>query len=360
VRTLLLAALLAACGGEAAPPAAPPAKGTIESLCPTDAIALFGMRSADALKPLADLSGVPTDPLPRLAALLGFDPATVDRAQPLVLAASGAGPTLTLLASVSGAYRSFATLPGGARGGCPLAAAMPEGELFARIDVKQLRELYRPMIEGLLGMVEGKAGGAGEAIALVRRLLDTGESFEAVVRKEGELVTVDAHLLTSAETVAGVKDLAGLVALLPRDFPMVAGGSAAAARLLTGLFGDTQAAREIAMLLDGGWVLGVDGHRLCLAGRGEIGAAGFPTEALIKALGFVPERVVVSAEGGIVRVSCDAEPDGSTPRPVGPLPGELAAFVRVGDAVATLSAEGRLWRLRARADPAALRAAYGR
>ncbi len=363
----LLLALFAACGGEAAPPAPPdlsggaalraappappPAKGTIESLCPTDAIALFGMRSADALKPFADLRGVPADPLPRLAELLGFDPATVDRAQPLVLAASGTGPTLTLLASVSGAYQGFATLPGGARGGCPLAAARPDADLFARVDVKQVRDLYRPMIEGLLGMVQGKAGGAGDAIAVVRHLLDVGEGFEATVRRDGQEVVVDAHLETRQEIDPGVKDLAALVAALPRDFRHVAGGSAAAARLLKGLWGDTAAIGEVAAQATGGWVVGVDGPRLCLVARAD----GIPADSL-----KAPQGFTLTVDAGIARLGRDAEPDGTTPRALAPVAGTLAAFLRTGDAVATLRADGRTWRLGARGDPAALKAAYGK
>ncbi|NJN14300.1 MAG: hypothetical protein HC813_01215, partial [Planctomycetes bacterium] len=81
---LPLLLLLGACGGDPAGPAAP-GVATLESLLPNDAIAIVRLRSLDVLARYADLGPIPTDPLPRLARMFTFDPATVDRTRPLAL-----------------------------------------------------------------------------------------------------------------------------------------------------------------------------------------------------------------------------------------------------------------------------------
>ena len=274
---LLLVAVVAACSQQEEPkPTAPigiarmaPAGdvAAIAQLVPADTAVLLRISSAEKLEEVTSQlsAALPLPPSPNvlgMTAMLGLDPAAVERDRPVYLCASfgerDAPPVLTLIAPVADSGAIAKTHPGGGlgvadgyvslsqlksdlrAGGSTLAAGIPGGDLSARCDLVRIISTYRADIENALqGFEECFASGAraglpsfepAELTARItdwlRELVGSAETLDAVVNhKEGffdlQLAMTAGETSPLARAAARTKsELVQLGRCLPPDMPV--------------------------------------------------------------------------------------------------------------------------------------------
>ncbi|MHC4133966.1 MAG: hypothetical protein ACYS0K_03160 [Planctomycetota bacterium] len=279
VSTLLfLVAVVAACKQQKEPKATAPigiAKMApagdvlaIAPLVPTDATLLLRISSVEKLEEITNRLRtelpvpLPADVLSLMTAMVGQEPAIVERGRPVFLCASlgeekDAPPRFTLIAPVKDPGAIAKALPGGGRfvtadyaafsqqagykaGGSPLAAGILDGDISARCDLVRIVSTYRADIEeALRGFEEGFASGARHGLPSfepaemtaritdwLRKLVDSAETLDAVVNHKEGLFDLQLALTASetsplARAAARTKsELVQLGRCLPPDMPV--------------------------------------------------------------------------------------------------------------------------------------------
>lgn len=275
---LCLAAVVAACSQkEEAKPTAPAAgiakmapagdAAAIASLVPADTTLLLRISSVQKLEEITNRlsTELPLPPVPDvlgMTAVLGLDPAAVERDRPLFLCANlgekDAPPLLTLIApvedpdaiaktaagqgaAVAEGYVALSQMKTDPRsGGSPLTAGILAGDISSRCDLAHVVRTYRDDIEeGLRWFEEAFAEGTRQGLPTydpgemtrkitdwVRRLVDSAETLDAVVNHDKGHFDVQVALTASeasplARAAARTKtELAALGRCLPPDMPV--------------------------------------------------------------------------------------------------------------------------------------------
>jgi hypothetical protein len=275
---LLLVAVVAACSQQEEPKAEAPIGiarmapagdvAAIAPLVPANTAILLRISSAEKLEEItSQLSAVlplppPADVLPRMTAMVGQDPAIVERGRPFFLCArlgekKDAPPRFTLITPVkdsaviakaadgsvvSGGYAALSNeeFKDYEAGGSTIAAGFLGGDISARCDLVRIISTYRADIEqALQGFEEGFASGAraglpsfepAEMTARItdwlRELVDSAETLDAVVNhKEGffdlQLSMTASETSPLARAAARTKsELVPLGRCLPPDMPV--------------------------------------------------------------------------------------------------------------------------------------------
>jgi len=267
---LSLPFVLAACGRDevaaqssGSTEAAAAFRDTVAALAPSDAQMVVQCASAARLAAIAQLAGkaAPPDPLAMLCATVGMDAAQVDRTKPLAIAftySAQAPPELTFIlpcadpATFAAAYKGHSATQGGyvalstaatpAAAGSRLPAALPAGDLSARVDLAAIVALYRPLIDqGLAGaraftaqMAKASPGPVDISsmfdmyFTAVEKVVASAEGLDlALTRRDDGVVDLDLTFTAKAGSALDLKtegrpSLRALADELPPDFPCTA------------------------------------------------------------------------------------------------------------------------------------------
>lgn len=263
--TLVLLALLPACGGDGADAAKAALTPDIAALVPNDAVVLVHVTSFDTLQRKVDEIARAADAegadVSRTLEMSGIPDELVDRGKPLAVAVSlldmgqqkMPAPTFIVPVTdpdqaksstqgIAGSSGSHVAVTMGRQpdtGSNTLARELPAGDISIRVDLRSLLAAYRPMLEGFLS-ADGLAALDPSAaldtsqkkivdnmLGWVRSFLDGPETLDAVVRIADGQVRLHFKLTGAAGSAldvgpGGQSVIALGKCLPPGDHPMVA------------------------------------------------------------------------------------------------------------------------------------------